>query len=223
MKTIPVTSFPNFVENVCSHLCDRKVFRGVSDFKKHQLVPVIGRLQKYASFSPAKLATEERYLLKKFRMEGARYVAETLDTWEWLVIARHHGLPTRLLDWTRTPLVALYFAVLDKADTTAAVYAEEFKRPVGVEKDPYKVGAVSKLVPTHRSDRIAAQSSVLTIHPNPRLAYTSTSLLCFTISPKLKAQIRQCLRRCGIHHASVFPGLDGVAANIAAGYIGHEQ
>jgi len=215
MKSIPISSFSDFVEKACSPLCDRRIFRGVSD-KKHQLIPVIGRLQKFAKHSLPRLATEERALLKKFRLEGARYVNGNLDTWEWLVLARHHGLPTRLLDWTRNPLVSLYFAVVDCTETAAAVYAEDFNTTANTTTDPFNINAVCKVIPSHRADRVAAQASVLSIHPNPHVAYTSKSLIRFTIRPKLKQVIRKSLQRCGYHQASLFPGLDGIAANISA-------
>jgi hypothetical protein len=219
MKIKTITSFQDYIETVCSEQYNGHIFRGVADLEAYTLVPSIGRLPKFQGAHTVTITKEEKHWLKRFRLEGARHVNGNPSEWDWLVLARHHGLPVRLLDWTRNPLVALYFAVWERPDKTAAVYAEKFTNHIDTEAtlDPFAIKKVGKFQPAHTSARIAAQTSMLTIHPDPTTAYDSKTLCRFEISPNLAPALKAQLRRVGIHPASVFPDLDGLAKSIRYG------
>lgn len=67
----------------------------------------------------------ERQMLDEFKHSAlSRSDVHPEDYWDWLVLAQHHGLPTRLLDWSENPLQALFFAVsgVSSADVDAKLF-----------------------------------------------------------------------------------------------------
>lgn len=198
---------------------DGVLFRGVGKVS-YNLVPKVGRFSRYQENLAAGLRKEQG-MFNEFKKRARPLLpigGSDLKEWEWLALAQHHGLPTRLLDWTMNPLVAVYFAVRDlDYSGESAVYIYKDGRYMGEadwDQGPFGIKAVSIYMPAYVATRIVAQSGVFTVHPQPteKLADERVSKIVIA-GGQVRGELREILFRYGITAHSVFPDLDGLAVH----------
>jgi len=128
------TAWNKFLEFCSDHALSSWWFRGVSDASQG-LIPTIGRKLKGTDwYKPSKPGaidhfTREKRILRAFQRRARLELRIPIDAeFEWLAVAQHHGVPTRLLDWTTNPLMAAWFATSSTTDAgTACIYAAHIK------------------------------------------------------------------------------------------------
>jgi hypothetical protein len=170
-------------------------------------------------------AEHERWLLKEFQKAALPHLPVRGDSpygWEWLAAGQHYGLATRLLDWTASPLAALFFAVDEHrvACESSAVFAylhcgdSHTSHP----HDPLAIPAVVSFTPRHVSPRITAQAGRFTAHPETCPAQWEAWDQAMqgnriVIARDDRKALRRELARLGITRSVLFPdAVDGIAA-----------
>jgi len=225
METIEIKSFNELKDHFLACTCGHHVFRGVQN-KNYQLIPSVGRDNRWD--------TNERESLTKFKLRGVNKSSyQPINDWEWLAIAQHHGLPTRLLDWSTSPLVAAYFATLPQVDgygiiqgcnpAGGAVYIAHFCQYIDItlHSTPWEIKEPGFFFPPHITPRITGQGGLFSIQPLPCEPFEkdfeeepALAISKLEFSAETASEIQRSLFRLGIRHDMLFPDLDGIATGI---------
>src|SRR5215212_4101376 len=182
MEEHVVSSFEQFHTVSSAKAKYGMLYRGQKDISK-TLLPTLGRympsyLERGLDKETAKqeLFSAESAVMRIFRKQSAAYLGYIPDNgWELWSIAQHHGVPTRLLDWTLSPLVALFFAVEEEQWTgDSVVYALQPKNSeISIVEEttsqPYETKGLRTFEPAHDTVRVHAQSAFFTIQQYPTI------------------------------------------------------
>lgn len=175
----------------------------------------------------------EEQILDEFKRESIPYLdIRPQNDWQWLAVAQHNRLPTRLLDWTWSPLAALWFSVREPAleQQPGVVWAFHYEEHNAVHntdgrKSPFMINKTYVYFPEHVFPSIQAQSGVFTVHykdkskpgeflPLERMTDSDMLLRKIEIPFDTFRHIRYDLARLGIGPASLFPDLSGIVDRI---------
>lgn len=165
-------SWDNFLDWINSN-SSNSCYRGESNIE-YLLMPKVGR-KKYS-------LTDELNMFEHFKRRATLYTKGNND-FEWLALAQHHGLPTRLLDWTLNPLIACFFAVTSNTEKNGRVYRLDLTKndPIDINKfsSPFEINQIHILHPPITTKRIELQKGLFSIHPIPNKALLIGTLALF--------------------------------------------
>jgi len=195
-------------------------YRGQAD-ASWQLLPKAGRPEYYLP---------DNRDLGRFRnwcQQAIAYSSLPSNDLERLAIAQHHGLTTRLLDWTKNPLVACFFASCESPEADGTVYILE--TPQHLLTDKSTIGYITSntgvfgYIPNAITPRVLNQKGLFTVHCDAsqeieascsRLQGKTCNILQLVVPAQLKRDVIELLDDYGVDRSTLFPDLDGLSAHI---------
>ncbi len=213
---------------------DHLFFRGQADYE-WTLEPSIARIENpehcYSMTLTGWLSLES-YLISEFKKYSYPYLKDEPNNYhDWLVHGQHHGLPTRLLDWSVNPLKALFFAVEDNSldHVDGSLFLCTPKQMAPTTNDIHEGKGTQFFYSSHINARVSAQEGAFSIpYVNEEeddfeqdLDIDTSKLRSYgklRIPKECKPQFRHSLNKLGINHRTIYPGLDGISQMLKGGF-----
>jgi hypothetical protein len=222
MKTAIISSVQQFHSKILETYDFHPLFRGEPK-STYTLRCKFGR---HSSVNKINDIDSEKETLAEFKRRSFPHLKhEPIDEWEWLALAQHHGLATRLLDWTKNPLVAAYFATIDPiSNEDAVIYViDEYDLEEPEENSsPFSIERNHIYRPRLSTRRIETQSGLFTVHHKPEEPFRTKSLQRWVIDKNMIIEMNTMLHTYGITKSMIFPGLDSICSEIHDSYIRDE-
>jgi hypothetical protein len=194
-------------------------------------------LPKIARYHVPDVDRIEREMLEDFQRRSLHLIDnQPGNRWDWLALAQHHGMATRLLDWSENPLIALWFSMSTEINSEYSVVwgfnvpTEDIIR-AGEHNDPFSVQATKVFRPNHIVQRISAQFAWFTVHkynedklfiPFEKNPEYSKRLFKIKIPRKCFSECRKRLHNFGINSAMMYPDIDGLAKHVEWLFLGKD-